>query len=298
MSTRRWRYAPALAVIGVLLLSAAWAASDNDPFSSGLDLGAGAEGGAAPGGAAQPQAQADSPVRSAALLRSEQRIEHVLGEPTVLDFDETPLGEVVAYLADYHKISIELDAQGLEALGLSTDTPVTCHRKGIQLRSALGSICRPLELACTIRDEALLITSQDADQSYLITRAYDVADLVVFQDEKGERYDDFDSLIEVLTMTIEPDSWAEVGGCGQICPAQLGRGRAVVVTQTYAVHCRIVELLKQIDWINRTGQLPEDPPVRPRPASQPMMPGPVGAPGTMAPAGGGGMGGMGGGGMM
>ena len=55
---------------------------------------------------------------------------------------------------------------------------------------------------------------------------------------------DFDTLIELITATIEPDSWEEVGGPGAIdgFPGNL----SLVVSQTQDVHERIIDLLEQL----------------------------------------------------
>ncbi|MBN2025034.1 MAG: general secretion pathway protein GspD [Pirellulales bacterium] len=56
---------------------------------------------------------------------------------------------------------------------------------------------------------------------------------------------DFDTLIELITTTIEPESWAEVhGGPGQI--REYPTNLTLVVTQTEDVHEEIVDLLDQL----------------------------------------------------
>ncbi|MFV2068357.1 MAG: hypothetical protein ACC645_15415, partial [Pirellulales bacterium] len=55
---------------------------------------------------------------------------------------------------------------------------------------------------------------------------------------------DFDSLIELITTTIEPDTWDEVGGAGSIAPFETNL--SLVVSQTQDVHEQIVDLLEQL----------------------------------------------------
>ena len=55
---------------------------------------------------------------------------------------------------------------------------------------------------------------------------------------------DFDSLIELITTTIEPDTWDEVGGEGSIAPFETNL--SLVITQTQEVHEKIVDLLRQL----------------------------------------------------
>ncbi len=55
---------------------------------------------------------------------------------------------------------------------------------------------------------------------------------------------DFDSLIELITTTIQPTTWDEVGGPGSIAPFETNL--SLVVSQTQDVHEEIVDLLEQL----------------------------------------------------
>ena len=55
---------------------------------------------------------------------------------------------------------------------------------------------------------------------------------------------DFDSLIELITSTVKPQTWDEVGGPGSIAPFETNL--SVVVSQTQDVHEEIVDLLEQL----------------------------------------------------
>src|SRR5690606_35962221 len=68
---------------------------------------------------------------------SEERIFKALNENTQLEFVETPLKDVVAYLADFHNIPIVINSKKLDEAAVGIDTPVTKSLKGISLRSAL-----------------------------------------------------------------------------------------------------------------------------------------------------------------
>ena len=109
----------------------------------------------------------------------EKKIDEQLHAPTTLEFIDTPLSEVVAYLKDLHGIEIQLDKKALEELGVAADTPVTKDLKGISLRSALRLMLGELDLTYLITDEVLLITSKDRRDNELTTKVYPVADLVL-----------------------------------------------------------------------------------------------------------------------
>jgi len=55
---------------------------------------------------------------------------------------------------------------------------------------------------------------------------------------------DFDSLIELITTTVAPESWDDVGGPGSIAPFETNL--SIVVSQTQDVHEDIVDLLEQL----------------------------------------------------
>jgi len=55
---------------------------------------------------------------------------------------------------------------------------------------------------------------------------------------------DFDSLIDLITTTIEPTTWDTVGGPGSIAPFETNL--SLVISQTQEVHEEIVDLLEQL----------------------------------------------------
>jgi outer membrane protein assembly factor BamD (BamD/ComL family) len=204
------------------------------------------------------------------------KIEKALDSPTQLEFIETPLQDVVDFLKDYHDIEIQIDTRALEDVGIGTDTPVTKNLKNISLRSALRLMLRELDLTGVAQDEVLLITTSEEAANRLDTKVYPVADLVQAVDENGNRVADFDSLIEIISSTVEPTTWDEVGGPGSIAP--FPTNLSITVSQTQEVHREIEQLLGRL----RSVPMPEGgvPAIRRMPAADPF--------------GGGGMGGMGG----
>ncbi|MCX7427474.1 MAG: hypothetical protein NTW96_17830 [Planctomycetia bacterium] len=227
----------------------------------------------------------------------EQAIEKALGSPTTLEFKETPLSEVVDYLKTTHKIEIQIDQRALDDVGIDSATPVTRNIKGVSLRSALDLMLRDLDMTYIIRNEVLLLTTREKTQEreMLLTKVYDVADLVVFRDEAGQRREDYDQLVETITKTIAPQSWDEVGAPGSIAAGTYGSAKVLVVSQTDETHRQIAKLLEEIRKVAQKNPS-EEPPFHSRHGGMRMgmggmMGGGMGAPGMQAP----GMGGMGGG---
>ena len=60
----------------------------------------------------------------------------------------------------------------------------------------------------------------------------------------GAAQADFDSLIQLITSTIQPPTWIDVGGAGSIAPFETNL--SIVVSQTQEVHEEIVDLLEQL----------------------------------------------------
>ncbi|MFP6752684.1 MAG: hypothetical protein VB855_13475, partial [Pirellulaceae bacterium] len=60
----------------------------------------------------------------------------------------------------------------------------------------------------------------------------------------GAAMADFDSLIELITTTVEPDSWEDVGGAGTI--KEFAGNLSLVISATQQVHEQIRDLLEQL----------------------------------------------------
>ncbi len=113
---------------------------------------------------------------------NEKKIITALKTNTELPFTtETPLADVLAYLAERHQIPIQLDRRALDEVGIATDTPVVRELRDITLRSALRLVLRDLNLTYVVKDEVLLVTTPEtaASEEFMRTKVYPVADLVV-----------------------------------------------------------------------------------------------------------------------
>jgi hypothetical protein len=176
----------------------------------------------------------------------EAAIEKALSQPTEMDFTETPLSDVLNYLQQCHHIAIKIDNKALSDAGIGADSPVTVSIKGTSLRSALNLMLRELSLTWMIRDEALMITTPEEAENNLITKVYDVADLVTCRDEHDAPWEDYDTLIDIIASTIKPTTWDVVGGAGSINGATLGTAKVLVASQTREVQEQIADLLAKI----------------------------------------------------
>jgi hypothetical protein len=196
---------------------------------------------------------------------AEAKIRKALDSLTELDFVDTPLTDVVTYLQDLHKINIAFDHKAMSDAGYRTDVQITRTLRGVTLRSALRLILRDLGLTYVIGDEVLLITIPDEAQNRPVAKQYAVADLVAVRDENDKPWDDYGTLIRIVTNAIAPTSWTENGGVGTIGGVTFGNAKLLVVLQTEEVHEEIARLLEEL--IGEVKRTPGDrqPPVRPRP---------------------------------
>ena len=210
--------------------------------------------------AATSAAKADSirPIEAANPVELDNiaKIRKALDGKTTLDFKKTPLGDVVSQLATQHQIEIRLDAKTLEEASIGVNTEVTCNRRDVSLHSALRSMLRPMDLAYIIRDESLVITTPDRAQNELTTKVYPVGDLLA-----GPRRlaggNNFQQLINMISSTVGPTTWDEVGGPGSI--QEFTNSRSLVVSQTDEMHEQIGELLTALRQA-RNAQPPAPPP--------------------------------------
>jgi len=252
------------------------------------------------------------------------KIQQALLEPVDVNFNNQPLGVVLDTLARMTGVSVHIDRAGLNAEGVTSETPVSISlSQPVTLRSALNLILEELRLGYVIRNEVLLITSEQARDTDKYQEVYNVADLVIgipnfvpgfniglpsaIRDahnatspggfgglnnggvmplssvssdllpgqqnssvlsqmpldgllpgasslgnnptitpggQGGAAMADFDTLINLIKDTIQPDSWDDLGGAGTITP--FPGNLSLVVSATQQVHEEIRDLLEQL----------------------------------------------------
>ena len=105
--------------------------------------------------------------------------------------------------------------------------------KDISLHSALWWMLDALDLEYVIRHEVLLITTQDRVDERLLTRVYKVADLVAVRNRQGKTEYEHEWLVELITTTLAPSTWSDVGGQGVVAVHE----GVLIVSQTDRQHC-------------------------------------------------------------
>jgi len=221
----------------------------------------------------------------------EVRLDAVLDQHLSIEFTDMPLSDVANWFSGKLETAVVLDHRSLEDAGIGSDTPVTREVDGISARAALKLVLDDMDLTCLEQDGVLLVTTQDKAETELFTRVYPVGDLTPLVPREvpyhrgggmmgggnrkaGEEppakstvaaappvanelaqpprmVPDFDSLIEVMTTTVKPQTWDEVGGPGSI--SELVAAKSIVISQTREVHDEVLELLRALRAAKQAG---------------------------------------------
>jgi hypothetical protein len=181
------------------------------------------------------------------------------------DFQEMAFEDFVEWLGRFTDANVVVRWKVLEKEGIERDQPITLKQKNIKIRKLLGLVfeqltaeLRSVELAAKADGNTLMISTKQELNIQLITRSYDVQDLLLTipdftgcepgqigkltpmgdhmkrdggpavakgGSESGEKDDPAERLIRVITTNIQPLSWKVNGGKGTI---KSFKGRLVV----------------------------------------------------------------------
>jgi hypothetical protein len=163
-----------------------------------------------------------------------------LAKPCTFNYIDTPLRDLVAQLAKQIDVPLVLSKR-IQDAGVSFEEPATSTVGRVPLKTGLKLLLSNWNLTYIVQDEVIIITTVEDAQipENLETRVYPVRDLVHARREREtnfERYD-FDPTIELITSTIEPDSWQEVGGPGAISGSD--ETASLVITTRRDLHDRV-----------------------------------------------------------
>jgi hypothetical protein len=137
---------------------------------------------AVPGGAAKPAKQGDA-VRSGSppAATGEGTLSDKLSHRLTAEFVETPLKEVLAYLADTGNVQIFLNRKAIENEGLALDSPITISLKNIRLDMLLDLVLEQASdsgLTYVERDGILIVSTMANLEGASEVRVYNCRDLL------------------------------------------------------------------------------------------------------------------------
>jgi hypothetical protein len=180
--------------------------------------------------------------KAAKKLSPAEAIDKALASQTRIEFIEAPLCDVVEYLKDLHGINIVIDTEALDDVGIGSDSPVTLDLEHASLDTALTVILKQLDLNYAVQAEYLLITNAEEAEAKTTARVYNVRDALKSPEELQAYEDDRDELIELITYTVEPTTWCDVGGPGAIEAFR----RSLVVSESWKTHRAIDTFLDDL----------------------------------------------------
>jgi hypothetical protein len=185
-----------------------------------------------------------------------ERLEQALQRRGSIDAVQMPLRDFVDRLSQQFGVPIDLSPKKLEEAGVNLDSPITTRLEAVPLGAILNHVLDELELSFTIRHNLIVVRTPEDAESTLTTRIYPVRDLVAYSTaaDKHGYEEDYDSLIELITTTIAPQSWDEVGGPGAIM--EFPNSSALVISQTDEVHRAIDPLLERLRQVKALQGLP------------------------------------------
>lgn len=172
----------------------------------------------------------------------EARVIAALAKPVDVDFQNTPLRDVVEFLGTQAGVPIALDVHELERAEIPPDVPVTRRLKQHPLRSTLAILLRPLGLSFVPRDDHVLVTTLEGERGLLRLRVISVETWLRPADEDSDLLQR--ELIEYLYLAGFPEpGWKRDGGVGSL---RLTAGGALALSTTWRTHGQIDALLRAL----------------------------------------------------
>lgn len=130
--------------------------------------------------------KAVDPIQIGKPSEKEKLIEKQLSTPISVSFDSQPLRVVLDELQNMHGVNIVPDMPALQEAGVSLESQISIKLDRISLRSALNLILHQVRLTHTIRDEVLMITTEENAKGKVKPVSYNVADLVIPVENFGD----------------------------------------------------------------------------------------------------------------
>ncbi len=174
--------------------------------------------------------------------KEEEKIIKALETPIDVEFADLPLEDCLTFIAEhpnFSRFSMQLDRATLADLEVALDQPITLKLQGLRLESVLHLLLRPVQLEFLVQDDVLIITASAKADEIKFTRTYPVRDLY---SERTAPARPGSQLVDTLKNTIEPDSWSELSGGGEI--RYVKQTDSLVIRQTWSVHRKVVQLLR------------------------------------------------------
>jgi hypothetical protein len=196
------------------------------------------------------RAVADNSKEAATAATTEEarkaEVERILDSTTLtIEFNAAPLSDVIGYLSEKLNVDSHINPN------VNRDTLVTLNitRRPVSARTVLELALEQASAGYTIRDGIVYVT---AEALHFETQVYNCRDLLaslapLVPPQPRSAVDPYqptraESLVAVITGTVQPATWGDVGGLASIRELD----GLLIVKQSQQVHREIRELLKLI----------------------------------------------------
>ena len=160
------------------------------------------------------------PGRQRVKMTAREKILDTMQQPVAASFNKDRFEDVIQFLEKQTGIPIVMDKSTLEQAGVNYDSPVTLHADQVSLRTVLRKVLGEVGLTYVIKEEAIQVVTREQAKEMLVTRSYDVTDLVGVVDMRfgpilGQAHmaQNVRQLIDLIQSSLEPGSW-EINGRG------------------------------------------------------------------------------------
>jgi hypothetical protein len=161
------------------------------------------------------------------MTAKEKAILKALNTPVSVAFKDSRFQDVIDYLHTVTKQPILVDQNALDEAKIGYDTPITVKVKDVTVRTLLRKILGDFSLAYMIKDETIYVTSALNARETMITRSYNIGDLVDTGGLDAIRFgnpgisavqivQNVNAIIDLIQTSVDPDSWRKNGGKGTI----------------------------------------------------------------------------------
>jgi hypothetical protein len=178
-----------------------------------------------------------------------QKLEKILEK---VEVQRGRLDRLLTFIATSTGANLTVDWRAMEAAGIESGVAVTMNLQHVSAKAVLKEALTQagggnVRISYRIADNIIHISTVDALYHDVITRVYDVRDLIddtlknwKTQRKKGNYQEASDALIRLIQETIDPTIWRDAGGSAGGMREIAGK---LVVTLPVEKHQELVELL-------------------------------------------------------
>lgn len=181
--------------------------------------------------------------RAAARAAKLAKLEAKLEAPWELEVEKITLEKLASAVQQQYGVPVIIDRKSLEEAAFDLQTPINVVKQpeieaGEYLKGALNDLA--LTWIIPASSDRVLITTQTAMEGKPLTKVYDIADLMVDENDGQE------PLIQSIQNLISPTTWKNNGGQGDLTVWKIEGGVKLVVSNNYWVQRELADFLTDL----------------------------------------------------